>query len=97
MPIYVYAIINDDGSEGEAFEVLQDIDEPPLTKHPETGQRVQRILSAPNAPRKWADANAKAQVSPKNLERLGFTQYKKAGGGVYEKTAGTGPNTIKRE
>lgn len=97
MPIYLYAVINDDGSEGEAFEVLQDIDEPPLTQHPETGQPVQRLLSAPNAPRRWTDSQGKAKLSPKNLERMGFTQYKKSGKGVYEKTAGSGPNTIVRE
>ncbi len=97
MPIYVYAVIHEDGSEGEVFEVLQDIDEPALTNHPETGKPVQRLISAPNAPRGWTDSQAKAKLSPKNLERLGFTQYKKSGKGVYEKTAGSGPNTIVRE
>jgi hypothetical protein len=97
MPIYVYAVINADGTEGEAFEVLQDMDEAPLTAHPETGEPVQRVLSTPNAPRKWADANAKANLSPRNLERMGFTQYKKSGAGTYEKTAGAGPNILARE
>ena len=37
---------------------------------------------------------AKSMLSPKNLDRLGFTQYKRAGGGYYEKTAGGGPRVI---
>jgi len=37
----------------------------------------------------------KSMLSPKNLERLGFTQYRRAGGGYYEKTAGRGPRVIK--
>jgi hypothetical protein len=32
-----------------------------------------------------------------NLEKHGFTQYRKAGGGYYEKTAGEGPRVIKRD
>jgi hypothetical protein len=97
MPIYIYAVINDDGSEGEVFEVLQDMDEPELRQHPETGQPVQRLISAPNAPRRWTDSQARSKLDPKNLERLGFTQYKKSGKGVYEKTAGAGPDTIVKQ
>ena len=37
----------------------------------------------------------KSMLSPKNLDRLGFTQYKRAGDGHYEKTAGGGPRVIK--
>ena len=29
-----------------------------------------------------------------NLAKKGFTQYRRAGGGVYEKTAGKGPDFI---
>ena len=36
----------------------------------------------------------KTDLSPKNLERQGFTQYVKNGKGCYEKTAGKGPRTI---
>jgi predicted nucleic acid-binding Zn ribbon protein len=91
MPLYVYAILNDDGSEGETFEILQGMSEPTLTHHPETGQPVRRLLSAPNAPRHGGT------LSSGNLARHGFTQYKKAGGGKYEKTAGSGPDVISRD
>ena len=38
MPTYVYQCIEDDGSEGEIFEVVQPMSADPLTKHPESGQ-----------------------------------------------------------
>jgi len=94
--MYVYAVILPDGSEGESFEVLQNMSDPPLTRHPETDEPVRRLLSVPNAGRKAA-FKSKADLSTKNLERLGFTQYKKAGGGKYEKTAGQGPDLISKD
>jgi len=89
MPLYVYQIIESDGSAGEVFEVLQSLDEPFLTQHPENGKPVRRLLAAPNTPRKSG-----ANLSNSNLERLGFTRYQKSGSGTYEKTAGQGPNVI---
>jgi hypothetical protein len=95
MPLYVYAVIESDGSDGEIFEVLQDLNEPPLTVHPETGQSVHRVLSAPNVKRS-ASALGKPDLSPKNLERLGLTQYRRSSSGRYEKTAGGGPDLIQK-
>ena len=89
MPTYVYQVITDDGSEGEVFEVVQRMSEDALTKHPETGAPVKRIPQAPIIPGNWSD-----QLSDKNLDRLGFTKYERAGDGKYEKKAGSGPNVI---
>lgn len=94
MPTYVYQVINDDGSEGEVFEVVQKMSEPPLKKHPETGEPVQRIPSLPTIPGNWSDHATKQKLSDKNLDRLGFTKYERAGDGHYEKKAGAGPNAI---
>ena len=94
MPTYVYQVINDDGSEGEKFEVIQKMADPPLTKHPESGKKVQRVIVAPNIAGNWSDAATKSKLSDKNLERLGFTKYQRAGDGKFEKRAGSGPNTI---
>lgn len=94
MPTYVYQVINADGSDGEVFEVFQKMTDPPLTKHPETGAKVQRVITAPNIAGNWSDAATKAKLSDKNLDRLGFTKYQRAGDGTYEKRAGSGPNTI---
>ncbi|MHC5028418.1 MAG: FmdB family zinc ribbon protein [Planctomycetota bacterium] len=94
MPTYVYQVITDDGSEGEIFEVVQRMSEPSLTEHPESGKPVQRIPIAPNIGGDWSDAGTKTKLSDKNLDRLGFTKYQRAGDGKYEKTAGSGPDMI---
>ena len=97
MPLYVYAVVEEDGSDGEVFEILQAFSDEPLTVHPETGQPVRRLIGLPNAPRSWTESQARSSLSPASLERMGFTQYKKAGGGVYEKTAGDGPDVISKD
>ncbi len=97
MPTYVYTVINPDDpddSDGETFEIVQRMTEPALTKHPETGKPVRRVILAPNVGGDWSDGSTKSKLAPKNLERLGFTRYDRAGGGVYEKKAGKGPPTI---
>ncbi|MFG0252819.1 MAG: FmdB family transcriptional regulator [Phycisphaerales bacterium JB038] len=94
MPVYVYQVIKEDGSEGEVFELFQEMSEEALTKHPETGEPVKRLITAPNLPSKYTDAATKSSLSNKNLDRLGFTKYEKAGDGKYEKKAGKGPNVI---
>lgn len=98
MPIYEYAVMQPDGRLGNTFEVLQGINDPPLTVHPETGEPVERILSMASfsggAPSK---IGAKADISSGNLERLGFTQYKKSGDGQYQKSFGAGPDMISRD
>jgi len=94
MPTYVYQVIKPDESEGEIFEVIQKMSEPALTVHPETGEPVQRVITAPNLPGNWSDAATKNKLSDKNLDRLGFTKYQRAGDGTYEKRAGKGPNAI---
>lgn len=94
MPTYVYAILNADGSDGPTFEVVQRMSEAPLTKHPETGQPVRRVIQPPIIPGEWSDHSTKQKLSDKNLDRLGFTKYQRSGDGVYEKKAGRGPNAI---
>jgi hypothetical protein len=93
MAIYVYQVIEPDGSEGETFEVFQMMSDPPLTHQPATGKQVRRVFTAPSTPRKLNPGN----LSNSNLERLGFTKYEKRGTGTYEKTAGGGPNVITRQ
>ncbi len=88
MPTYVYQVVTKDGSEGEIFEVVQKMSEPALTKHPETGEPVQRLPQAPGI------VTEAGKLSNKNLDRLGFTKYERAGDGFYEKKAGGGPNVI---
>ncbi len=97
MPLYVYQVIEDDGSDGAVFEILQELAEPALTHHPETGQPVKRLIGLPSVAGTFSDIKSKADLSDRNLERMGFTKYKKAGDGKYEKTAGQGPDVINRD
>lgn len=90
MPTYLYAVVKPDGSLGDTFEVFQRISEDALTKHPETGEPVQRVPVAPQV----QTTTDKARFSKGNLERLGFTKYERAGDGVMEKKAGKGPDVI---
>ncbi|HUT94400.1 MAG TPA: zinc ribbon domain-containing protein [Thermoguttaceae bacterium] len=92
MPLYEYE------PDGEAceycqgrFEVMQKVADPPLKKCPQCGGKCHRVFSS-FAPIK----GTKAMLSPKNLGEKGFTQYKKAGDGYYEKTCGSGPDLIHR-
>lgn len=94
MPTYVYQVIEDDGAEGETFEVVQRMSDPPLTKHPETGKPVRRVIQAPNIAGKWSESGTKKMLSDSNLDRLGFTKYQKTGEGKYEKRAGAGPQHL---
>ena len=90
MALYVYQVIEPDGSEGEVFEVFQLMSDAPLTRHPESGKPVKRLLAVPNTLRKANPGN----LSNSALNRLGFTKYEKKGKGTYEKTAGGGPDVI---
>lgn len=95
MPLYRYQVETDDDS-GEIFEVVQSMADAPLTAHPESGVPVRRIFTTPNAPKTWTGQNMKANLSDKNLDRMGFTKYVKDGNGKYEKVVGKGPNKISR-
>ena len=97
MPTYVYVELRDDGSDGDPFEVVQKMSDPPLKVHPESGLPVRRIATMPNLPLNHSDAAEKTKMSNKNLDRMGFTKYEKAGDGHYEKKAGKGPDVISRD
>lgn len=45
MATYLYQIIKKDGTEGEQFEFVQSMKDAPLTKHPETGEPVRRVIT----------------------------------------------------
>ncbi len=95
MPIYVYEEIRDDGAPGEQFEIHQSMADEPLTRHPQSGVPVRRVLQAPFIGGQWSDsAMARSVADDNKLKRLGFTKYVKSGNGTYEKTVGTGPSTL---
>ena len=97
MPVYVYEVILDDGDEGQIFEVVQKMSDPPLTRHPMTGQAVRRVVQAPNLPQTWTDRQAKQNLSDTNVAAHGLTRYERDADGIFRKTAGKGPKTIRSD
>ena len=98
MPIYVYEVITADESDGEQFEIFQNMADAPLTKHPESGLPVRRVFQPPAIGGKWSEsAMGKSVADDKKLDRLGFTKYVKSGDGTYEKRAGKGPDVISKD
>jgi putative FmdB family regulatory protein len=90
VPIYVYQSTEEPGCPtcNPGFERLQKLRALPLNRCPRCGATVRRVISAPNI------ASQGAELSERNIERHGFTQYRKTEKGVYEKTVGKGPDLI---
>ena len=92
MPIYEYKPLHQAGCSYcvDGFELLQKLAELPLQTCPQCQRAIRRQISAPNLGK--SDG---ASLDRGNLEKHGFTRYEKAEKGVYEKTAGVGPNILK--
>ena len=90
MPIYEYQATGDDCCDHcrSAFDVMQKIADQPLKFCPRCHNPIRRKISRPNL------ASAAPSLSKDNLEKHGLTQFKKVEKGVYEKTAGKGPDYI---
>ena len=95
MPIYEYAPdapedACDDCRAG--FEVLQGIREARLDACPECGAPCHRVVSA------FSVRGRYDRTDPKNLEAMGFSQYRRGSDGRYQKSFGrTGPDVLKRD
>ena len=92
MPTYEY-ITSDKGCDhcSSRFDIQQKMSDDALKVCPECENAVKRVFSA------FAVTGKERQLlSSKNLAEKGFTEYRKAGNGCYEKTAGDGPNLIHR-
>ena len=94
MPIYVYESIVEEGQEPEEFEFFQNMSDPVLDKHPDTGVRIRRIPARTSIGGMWSDGAMKNSISDNKLAKHGFTKYVKSGDGKYEKTVGDGPSMI---
>ena len=90
MPIYEYQATGDEscGLCKKAFDVMQKLADAPLKFCPECHSPVTRKISRPNL------ARPAPSLSKENIEKHGLTQFKKVEKGVYEKTAGKGPDYI---
>jgi hypothetical protein len=96
MPTYVYEILDKKGQgTGKTFELVQSMRDAALTRHPETGEPVKRVIQPPNIAGNWSPLKNKEKLSNKNLQRLGFTKYEKKGKDYMERVAGKkGPRSI---
>jgi len=91
MPFYEYIAAEAPGCDycRNPFTLLRRLSDPALTECPACGAPVRKILSPPNVV-----AGQAHKLKESSIEKAGFTQYRKAGKGVYEKTAGKGPGVI---
>lgn len=96
MPIYTYENKFDDQSCTYClggFDVMQKISDKQLTHCTYCGHPVKKIIRSFHLQGKITGSN-QTTLSEKNIEKNGFTQYRKVGKGQYEKTAGKGPDSI---
>jgi len=97
MPVYVYEVIRDDAADGlpgHRFEVIQQMSDAALTKHPITGQPVKRIIQRIEMAGKYTDIKGKNMMDEKNLARNGFAKYIKVDDDTYERMTGDGPKRL---
>ena len=90
MPIYEYHAAGPDSCDFcvTVFDIMQKLSDEPLQFCPECHNPVRRKISRPNL------ASQSPSLSNDNIEKHGFTQFRKVEKGVYEKTAGKGPDFI---
>ena len=69
---------------------LQGADEEPMVYCPHCGLGIRRIVSR-------ASFKVAANTSPEAAAKRGFTTYRKAGSGVYEKAAGEGEDVLAKD
>ncbi len=97
MPVYVYAVVDTDGSKRDHFEVRQRMSDDKLTHHPLTGEPVVRVPQVPNLVLNQAGRSSSSQEATDKLVGKGFTRYERSGSG-YVKTGGpaSAPDRIER-
>ena len=90
MPIYEYQASGQENCDHcvTPFDVIQKLSDEPIEFCPECYNPVARKISRPNL------ASQAPSLSEENIEKQGFTQFRKVEKGVYEKTAGKGPDFI---
>lgn len=91
MPIYEYAPNTPPGCAlcCYGFDRLERLSDPALTHCPACAGGIHRVIAATQV------ASGQAHVlRESHIARHGFTQYRRVGKGQYEKTAGSGPDTI---
>lgn len=87
MPIYKYTTIENDGSDGEIFEVEQSASSPQLLKHPENGKPVKRVYEAANINIEYTAGREKSLSDISRIKKAGFQilEKDKISGKYYKK------------
>lgn len=90
MPIYEYQCAGQDSCDYcvNGFDAMQKLSDELLKYCPQCHNPVRRKISRPNL------ASPAPSLSKESIEKHGFTQFRKVEKGVYEKTAGKGPEFI---
>ena len=97
MPVYQYVVLNDKKPQ-EVIEIEQDVDDPPLARHPITKERIRKVPSAPSLSLNHSSSKEKKILSEENLNKNGFSVYHKdQTDGTYQKASGSGPDSIRPE
>ncbi|MEO8011670.1 MAG: zinc ribbon domain-containing protein [Dokdonella sp.] len=90
MPIYHYVPESTGCATcSEGLDALQRLADAPLTRCSGCGAALVRVISAAQVVCGQAH-----RLTETHAAKHGFTQYRRAGKGVYEKTAGSGPKII---
>lgn len=89
MPVYEYQVTEGEGCEKcrQPFQWLQALSDQPLAVCPDCGTAVSRVVSR-------ASFRIGLDASPDKAAQKGFTTFKKAGRGTWEKVAGPGVDVI---
>lgn len=85
MPLYLYQGLDTES----IFELMHPMQDAPLRLHPESGEPLRRLYTAPNLGGKHSAEAVQATLSKENLAAKGFTKYEKARTGQYDRTVGT--------
>ena len=93
MPLYAYRPTSSQTCEmcDGGFELIQRMNEDRLTECPHCGHPCERLLSRVSFS---SSTPTKPNMSNSNLERLGFTQYRRNRDGTYRKSFGKGPDKV---
>jgi hypothetical protein len=84
MPMFVYEVVSGPLS-GERFERLERHDAEPMTFDVDRQASVRRVYEPPTTARRLKVS------SEEKAAKAGFSTFKRAGDGVWEKRAGSGP------
>ena len=81
MPVYEYEHINGGCERGKRFEITQSITSDKLTKCPDCGGEIKRLISL---------VSISTPKTASDLKNLGFTKLVKKDTGIYENVTATG-------